>query len=361
MRRTATISLKFATKAKRQQIESLAIAYQHVVQKYIDIAWEESSVSLNKQSLALIQCPAISERYKSNALRQALQIVSYTKKSAIALKKLANKPNFNGTMILDAKFATIYLNRTNHFDGWIKLSTLTKGHPEWLPFKRTKPLNKWLSKGFVPLNALRLRKYNNSWYADLVLEKEIATIKTEGQSIGIDAGTKKALSLSTGQHIGDNYRYYINKINRKHRDSKNYQQALIERDNYLRQELNKIDYNSIKVIYVEDIKYIQRNTKKEHRLNKTTRKILSTWVQTKTFRWLSHKCEENCVLLSFVPARYTSQACSKCGHIEKSNRNGELFRCKKCSFTTDADFNASLNILSVGLGQLEFPVPKVNR
>ncbi len=307
----------------------------------------------------MIQNTALSERYKSNALYQALHIIINTKKSARKLGKPATKPVFNGTMLLDAKFVSIHLDKTNHFDGWIKLSTLNKGHRTWLPFKRTKPLNKWLSKDFELVNAIRLRQYNSNWYADLVLEKDDLSVKEEGKVVGIDAGTKKALSLSTGQHIGDNYRYYIDKIRRKQRNSKNYKQALIERDNYLRQELNKIDFSSIKTIYIEDIKDIQRNTKKQRRLNKTSRKILSVWVQAKTFRWLAHKCEENCVLLSPVVARYTSQACSRCGHREKSNRIGELFRCKKCSFTIDADYNASLNILSVGLGHLEFPIPKV--
>lgn len=358
MRRTATVSLKFTTEAKKDQLATLTEEYQTIVQEYIDIAWQDSSTKLNKQSLALIQDSTLSERYKSNALRQALQTIINTKKSAKRLGKPVSKPIFNGTMILDAKFVKIHLDKANHFDGWIRLSTLSRGHRIWIPFKRTKPLNKRLDKDFTLLNTIRLRQYHGNWYANLVLEKETIVFKTEGQVIGIDAGTKKALSLSTGQHIGDNYRYYIDKIRRKQRKSKNYQQALIERDNYLRQELNKIDFSSIKTIYVEDLKNIQRNTKKERRLNKTTRKILSVWVQAKTFGWLNHKCEENCVLLSSVVARYTSQACSRCGHIEKSNRIGELFRCKKCSFTLDADHQASLNILSVGLGHLEFPITK---
>lgn len=119
--------------------------------------------------------------------------------------------------------------------------------------------------------------------------------------------------------------HYIDKINRKERGSRNYDQALIERDNYLRHELNKIDFASVGMVFVEDLKNIQRKTKTERRLNKSTRKILSTWVQGKTFRWLQHKWEKNCVCFIPVPAKYTSQTCSKCGHREKSNRNGENF------------------------------------
>jgi len=48
-----------------------------------------------------------------------------------------------------------------------------------------------------------------------------------------------------------------------------------------------------------------------------------------------------------IPSQYTSQRCCKCGVICKSNRNGEIYKCA-CGNITDADYNASLNILRVG-------------
>src|SRR3972149_4334172 len=160
IKRSATVSLKFATEEKKQQIESLLEEYQSVSQRYIDLSWENSSSKLNKETLALIKDTSLSERFKSNALRQALSIITNTKKSAKALNKEATKPNFNGTALLDAKFVFINLDDPNSFDGWIRLSTLNKGSRIWIPFKRTKPLNKWLNKGFKLVHAVRLRKYN---------------------------------------------------------------------------------------------------------------------------------------------------------------------------------------------------------
>ena len=352
LKRSATVSLKFSTEEKKQQVESLLEEYKSVSQRYIDLCWEDSSLKLNKESLASIEDTSLSERFKSNALRQALSIVINTKKSAKVLNKEATKPNFNGTALLDAKFVFINLDAPNSFDGWIRLSTLNKGERIWIPFKRTKPLNKWLNKGFKLLHSIRLRKYNGNLYADLILEKEVA-LKETGQSLGIDSGINKALSLSDGSYLGSNYKYYTDKINRKQRKSKAYDRALKERDNYLRQEINKIDFSSYKVIFVEDIKNIQQKTKQTKRVNKKVRKLFSVWVQGKTFGWLKNKSEENCVQFTFVPARHTSQTCSKCRHREKSNRHKELFKCKQRSFTADADYNASRNILSVGLRSLE--------
>jgi len=50
------------------------------------------------------------------------------------------------------------------------------------------------------------------------------------------------------------------------------------------------------------------------------------------------------IAVSFTNPDYTSQTCSKCGYIHKSNRAHEMFSCKQCNHTLDADYNAALNI-----------------
>ena len=49
-------------------------------------------------------------------------------------------------------------------------------------------------------------------------------------------------------------------------------------------------------------------------------------------------------MVGYVDPRYTSQRCNCCGYIDRSNRNGDEFKCKKCGYTEGADFNASKNI-----------------
>jgi IS605 OrfB family transposase len=51
-----------------------------------------------------------------------------------------------------------------------------------------------------------------------------------------------------------------------------------------------------------------------------------------------------------VPAAYTSQRCSACGHTARENRESQaVFRCRSCGHTDNADTNAALNILAAGL------------
>jgi putative transposase len=51
-----------------------------------------------------------------------------------------------------------------------------------------------------------------------------------------------------------------------------------------------------------------------------------------------------------VPAVYTSQRCSACGHVDPRSRESQaVFRCTTCSHDEHADVNAARNILAAGL------------
>ena len=51
-----------------------------------------------------------------------------------------------------------------------------------------------------------------------------------------------------------------------------------------------------------------------------------------------------------VPAAYTSQRCSACGHVDPKSRESQaVFRCTHCAHTEHADVNAAKNVLAAGL------------
>ncbi len=62
-------------------------------------------------------------------------------------------------------------------------------------------------------------------------------------------------------------------------------------------------------------------------------------------RMLEYKLNWHGGRLILVPPPYTSQACSKCKHIDKESRVSQSeFCCTKCKFTAHADINAACNI-----------------
>jgi len=102
---------------------------------------------------------------------------------------------------------------------------------------------------------------------------------------------------------------------------------------------------------VENIKDIKKNTKKRRRLRKQFRTKFQRWTYPLLIGRINQLCEINGVHFLPVEPAYTSQTCSKCGFVHKLSRNGEIFKCRNCGYTQDADYNASLNILNLGIAQ----------
>lgn len=88
-----------------------------------------------------------------------------------------------------------------------------------------------------------------------------------------------------------------------------------------------------------------KNVKAKSGLN---RSILDTaW--SDFARQLGYKLQARGGALVRVPAAYTSQACSACGHIDKLNRASQArFKCVACGHAENADVNAAKNILAAG-------------
>ncbi len=66
-------------------------------------------------------------------------------------------------------------------------------------------------------------------------------------------------------------------------------------------------------------------------------------------RMLEYKLKERGGRLVLVNPAYTSQRCSKCGHVAADNRKTQSqFTCVACGHSMNADHNAALNILAAG-------------
>jgi len=101
-----------------------------------------------------------------------------------------------------------------------------------------------------------------------------------------------------------------------------------------------------KGIAIEDLTNIRFTSK---RRNKKFRTKLGRWNFGQLRSFLEYKSLLNGVQLVVVEPRYTSQTCSSCFHIGK--RTNKVFKCvnNKCEVDVlDADYNASLNIASLG-------------
>ena len=98
------------------------------------------------------------------------------------------------------------------------------------------------------------------------------------------------------------------------------------------------------VFAMEDLKGIRNGRK-----GKVFNRKRSNWAYFQLRQFISYKTENLGKKLILVDPRYTSQRCSKCGFIDKSNRNKSSFHCLSCDFVCHSDLNASYNISQIGL------------
>jgi IS605 OrfB family transposase len=166
-------------------------------------------------------------------------------------------------------------------------------------------------------------------------------LKTEGKTTGLDIGMKKVFSTSDNQvspkdKDGWNLDKILMKMSRKKKGSKGFEKCQEHRNNYINWSLNQLNLKDTKILKLENIKDLRR-------FNNVSRK-LSHWTYTDINRKLESLCDESGVQIHRISPIYTSQRCSKCGWVKKTNRSGERFKCKSCGFTHDSDLNAAINI-----------------
>lgn len=99
------------------------------------------------------------------------------------------------------------------------------------------------------------------------------------------------------------------------------------------------------VFAIEDLGKIRVQKRRGTEMNRK----LNNWSFHQLEQFLRYKAEAIGKRVILVDARYTSQKCSKCGHVYKGNRDGSDFLCRKCGFHIHADLNASRNIAHAGI------------
>ena len=368
MIRSSSLALQFSTNKKLNTLDIVFDEYTRVVNLYVD---EYAQTRILPKFTPLKVETWLSARLQQCAGKQALEIVRSTRKKDFEIrqkrykkvykyflqknrqlkflsKKMSElklqykiKPRFDGkTISLDTRFWT--LNKSeNSFDFWVVLSSIGNKIKLCLPLKNHKHNKKF--NNWKRLSSCRLLRNNGKFKIELIYEKETTVVKKEKKELAIDAGINCLLSCSDGEQIGLELKRLINELNNKQQKSKAYDRKIRQIHNYIRWCVNQLDFASLSDLILEKLKYIQIGTK--NRVNKTTRKLLNNWNLGLLHTAIEQKCEENCVRLHYINPKYTSRTCPICGHIDKRNREGTIFKCVKCGFEDNADLNAARNIL----------------
>lgn len=335
--RSSKCSLKFATASKREQVGRVLLEYGKVCQHFIDLFWEWENPPENKDMLKPVLDTAntwFSARLRQLAAREAGGLVRSSKSNK------GGKPRHLGKSAhLSDAVATIYQTPGETFDLWVKLTSVGEKMRILLPLKNHRHLNLLLASGKLRKGVI-LRRDS----IQIVVGIETGPKQEFDKCVGVDTGINVLASTSTGAQLGADMPDLIRLSKRKEWGSKGHKRA----QRSIRQRIDEVARDVVAsgatLIVTEDLLGITHRT--HRRLGKEMRRSIGIWNVRYWLTRLEQRCERNRVSFRRVSPAYTSQTCSKCGHVDRKNRNGDLFECRACGHTANADVQASLNILS---------------
>jgi putative transposase len=213
------------------------------------------------------------------------------------------------------------------------------------------------------------RNRAGQWFVVFCCEVEMPELTHSGPTVGFDQGlksfvvgsdglvveppkflrksekrlAKEQMKLSRKEKGSNNRRKQRRKVARVHLKVAN------QRLDFLHQ-LSRELAEKYSVIVVEDLRVA--NLMKNHSLAKSFSDAgLSTFISM-----LEHKVSETGAQLVKVEAAFTTQTCSRCGHVREGNEKltlkDRVYCCPTCGLVIDRDLNASINIHRAGLTRI---------
>ncbi len=263
------------------------------------------------------------------------------------------------SMQLDQKVAKIEKKKegkAKEFDYWIKLSTLEKGKPIYLPvYKNTY----FEEKEGKQLNFVQINEKEDD--IEIVFLKDLpkeTNYIPQTEKISIDIGLKALFTVNTGHLFGRQFYKFLKHYDRiitdlqaslqkqgiKPNESKRYQELNRKLREYIKNEINRLLNKIIKLYQPKEI-VIEKLNFQNSELSPQLNRLLNRFGMKIIKQKLQDFEERFGVEIIYVNPAYTSQTCSNCGYIDKRNRKTqEKFQCLICGRKINADVNASRNI-----------------
>jgi putative transposase len=321
----------------------------------------------------------IYERKGKDIEKREVKVLEFHRKLAKKIfKHLLGKnkrPRFNNiSMHLDGKVVEISRKEENgakSFDYWLKISTLEKGNPVYIPLKANTYAEK-LEGEF--LNYCQVVENDGKIEFRIIKQlrkKEYIPLTDE---IAIDLGLNPLFATDKGDLFGRNFfdilKAFDKKITKrmaslqkrkiKPRDDKKYRKYVDNLRDYLKNEINRL-INIIVEIYKPKRIIVERLDFRSPELSKRLNRLLQNFGKKYIKQKLERLQELYGIEVIEINPAYTSQECSSCGYIDKKNRKDtQEFECKACKKQINAQVNGAKNILKrSSLGNLHLTKKQV--
>ena len=287
-------------------------------------------------------------------LKQARRIFKHVRKHKQPLPKLDK----TRTMLLDGPVAQFEESRTNSFSHWVRISTLTKNKPVWIPLQSYEYADQaggvWAALTQVTVSPdgsiviKQVKKRDHVPLLDKIVDDQDPRI------LGLDYGLHTLFASTMGDLVGRSLYPWLLKVDEQlttlakslqqqgirlssNKRYKRFQQRIRE---HVKNETNRclnrlVELHDPSEIVVERLDFRYGGLSK--RLNRIVSRIGRSVVKTK----LKSLEQTRGIRVTLVPAAYSSQECYGCGFVSKTNRKHQLFECGFCGRKCHADYNAA--------------------
>jgi putative transposase len=277
------------------------------------------------------------------------------------LLKKNRKPRFeNISMHLDGKVVEISKKKENgakSFDYWIKMATLEKRRPIYIPLKANKHAEKIEGKFLNYCQVVKNDIGNIEFRIVKELKKKEYIPLTE--KLAIDLGLNPLIATNNGDLIGRQFFDFLKKMDEKivkrmahvqrnrglpSRDNK-YRKYVKRLREFLKNEINRMLNRLIKLYKPKKI-IIEKLDFRSPELSKRMNRLIQSFGK----RYIKEKLERlqqlyGIEVVQINPA-YSSQECSNCGYVDRENRKStQEFECKFCDKKINAQVNSARNLL----------------
>jgi len=202
-------------------------------------------------------------------------------------------------------------------------------------------------------------KKSRSFFFHIVLEFPDPTLQIPSNVLGVDLGLNNLAVSSDGKFYlkhqvrgrVSRYRGLKSCLQSKGTPSaKRHLKTVAGKEHRFRRDVNHCMTKQIvrsamvggyDTIAIENLKDIRQQSRE---FQKSFRARLNSWPFDQFRQFLTYKALSSGIGLVAVDSRYTSQRCSRCGHVYKPQRNGNEFHCVSCGYQNHADLNAAFNI-----------------
>lgn len=298
------------------------------------------------------------EAVKSAFTWKAKRVKEFPKKVAKALARGKSAPIFKPVRCPQSNLSAIrYDQRSYTFHGdYVSLATVAGRQ---IIAVHLYPYARRLLEQSIEYDSADMIFRKGRFWLHLVMTLPDVEFVSNGDVVGVDFGITRPAVASNNQFFGKRSwksmerRYFRLKrtLQSKGSDSaKRHLKKLSHKVSRFRLDCDHVVSRQLvrsvapgTMIVIENLMEIRTTTKQN---GKEQRRAMHQWTFNRLRDLLVYKAEECGHMVIDLDPRYTSQCCSRCGYIRRSNRRSQSrFKCQSCGFELNADLNGSRNIV----------------